>query len=179
MKKALFYVICFLSVLFTTTACYYNEKPVVLSNDIKAVYLTPNSKGQLPMKELKNHAQILVVNDFDDMKTVIIEAENMIGIWIDMSAVDMVDKKWLLEKPQKFYPLLLIGCYDVVNPQPMRELFYSDRIDWSSKTVEKGFSYWVPLKVSDDSTSLQEYNEGIDSILSIDELLRVTDTLID
>ena len=141
MKRYLFNIICLLSALLITTGCFHNEKSVVLSNDIKVVYLTSNRGGQLTKKELKNYPQVLVVNSFDDMKTIINEVGNIIGIWIDKSAVDMADKKWLLEEPQKFYPLLLVGFYDLVTSKPMRELFYDENIDWNSKTMNKGFSY--------------------------------------
>lgn len=177
MKKSLFAIMCLLAALLAISACSDKKKPATLSEGIKAVYLAPQSGSQLPARELKNYPQVLVVNSFDDIKMLVGSSDKKMGIWIDMSSVNMADKKWLLEEPQKSFPVLLIGCYDVVNPTPMRELFYSHSINWDSKTLQKGFSYWV-LRASEGFSAESEYMEGIDTLIKIDEMLRVTDDLI-
>lgn len=177
MKKSLIAIICLLTVLLAISACSDKKKPAALPEGIKAVYLAPQSESQLPAGELENYPQVLVVNSFDDIKMLVGSSDKKMGIWIDSSSVNMADKEWLLEEPQKYYPVLLIGCYDVVSPTPMRESFYSDSINWNSKTLQKGFSYWV-VRASEGFPSEPEYMEGIDTLIKIDEMLRVTDDLI-
>ena len=167
-RKTLIILFCSIVVLTALTGCI-NEKSVP-KTDIKAVYLAPNKGAQLSKKELMQYPQVVVVNNFTDMKTEIEEARKKLGIWIDIDAVDLVDKEWLLSSPQKFYPVLVIGCYDLMSQKPMSEAFYSEDIDWMSETRSEGFSYWM---LENDT-----YHEGIDSLKVIDEMLRVTDMLL-
>ncbi|MDW7650256.1 MAG: hypothetical protein SCK29_05640 [Bacillota bacterium] len=146
-----------------------NEQ-LVSKTEIKAVYLAPKSGAQLSENELRKYPQIVVVNNFNDLKTSIDKANKKMGIWVDMSAVDLADKEWLLSSPQKFYPVLLIGCYDLMSQKPMSEAFYNGDIDWTSQTITAGFSYWI----LENNT----YHEGIDTLNQIDEMFRVTDMLL-
>lgn len=177
MRKISFILICLLSTIIIISGCSYHEKTISIPEDLKAVYLINQKDTQLSREELKSYPQVIVVNNFDDMKTALDRVNKKVGIWIDKSAIETADKEWLLQEPQKSYPVLLIGFYDVMNPKPMREAFYTERIDWNNDTLSEGFSFWIPNRF-DDPSSDAEYIEGIDVLLTIDEMLRVIDELM-
>jgi len=75
---------------------------------IKAVYLV-QGEGQLTQDDLKSHPEVLITNSFDDFKKF---ARSKVSLWIDINAVELVDAEWFREKPQRFYPVVLVGIGD-------------------------------------------------------------------
>lgn len=74
---------------------------------IKAIYLKPIDGGQLSDKELLNHPEIVVVNDFD--KLLSLSEGKTVAIWIDKDAVNLIQNNWLNENSLKNYPLIMVG----------------------------------------------------------------------
>lgn len=99
-------------ILIVFVACFVVACTPTLTSDsdmpIKAVYLV-EGEGQLAQNDLRSHPEVLVTNNFDDLKKF---ARSKVALWIDINAADLVDTGWLREEPQKYYPVVLVGNGD-------------------------------------------------------------------
>ncbi|WP_050981294.1 hypothetical protein [Caldisericum exile] len=133
-------------------------------NGIVAVYLAPKDNGVLTNSDLKAHPEILKVSDFESLTT--LTNRYIIPIWIDKDAIDLLPKGWLNEPPQKFYPIIVVGCSDVL--YVMRDRLglpiFGPYVDWGKKIVGSGFSVWMITATSEGSISstLKGYVGDID-----------------
>jgi hypothetical protein len=75
---------------------------------IKAVYLVQGA-GQLPQEDLQAHPEVIATDSFAEFKDL---AHSKVALWIDINAVGLVDIVWLGQRPQLFYPVVLVGNGD-------------------------------------------------------------------
>jgi hypothetical protein len=123
------------------------------TSNIKAVYIV-GEEQQLSDEELLQHPEIAVVKNFDKLKETI--KSTKASIWIDKSALHLVDVDWLHQKPQKYYPLVLVGYNNAL--YSFREKLAGFNIegpyvDWSEEKLEPGFSVWILIKETKNSSS--------------------------
>ena len=90
-------LIAFVAVLLV--ACTHGAAP------LRAVYLV-QGQGQLDPAELAAHPEVAVVHTWADFQRL---AQTKVALWIDKDAVDLVDRQWLNEAPQRSYPLAIVG----------------------------------------------------------------------
>lgn len=82
--------------------------PSLMSNSgvpIKAIYLVQGN-GQLSQEDLQAHPEVVITDNFDEFKEL---AESQVALWIDINSSGLVDIGWLGERPQIYYPVVLIG----------------------------------------------------------------------
>ncbi len=123
--------------LLSTGSC-----TIVENTRVKAVYLAGNAQ-QLSNEELARYPEVIVVDDYAELKEKI--SKNKMAIWIDKSAISLVDDDWLHQEPQKYYPVILIGYNDPLFS--FRDTLHGFGIegpyaDWSKEKLEPGFSLW-------------------------------------
>jgi len=75
-----------------------------------AIYLVQEN-GQLSQEDLKAHPEVMVTNSFDEFKEL---AKNKTALWIDINSAGLVDKDWLKQEPQRFFPIVLVGFGDAL-----------------------------------------------------------------
>ena len=151
--------------------------------EIRAVYLMPTTGGQITKEDLAAHPEILPVTDFATLAS---HANRHIAIWIDKDAIDLLPQGWVNQKPQKFYPIIVVGYSNAL--YSMREklnlLIIGPWVDWSKQTLEHGFSVWMIDSYSENGISsiMKGYSEKIDvsRILEIsNELLKKSLSIIE
>lgn len=156
-------IILLILLLQSTGGCTAVEK-----TSVKSVYLAGNEQ-QLSTSELETHPEIAVVDTYDELKEVI--AQHEASIWIDKSAISMVDGEWFNEKPQKYYPVILVGYNDPLYSFRDALHFYGIEgpyVDWSQETLEPGFSLWCIL---DDEDGISTAFKGFDEIPTVERIL--------
>jgi hypothetical protein len=142
----------------------------------QAVYLTTEG-GILSNSELQNHPEVTVVSSMEDFKAA---ADVKSGLWIDKNAVDLLaaEIEWLHRPPQKYYPLILVGYNDPL--YAFREAISGfgiegPAIDWSSATLEPGFSVWM---ITEELGGVKSVFRGYEEVPTVERLLEVTNELI-
>jgi len=144
-------------------------------NGISAIYLVQN-QGQLAASDLQSHPEVMVTNSFDEFKR---HGRAKVALWIDKNAVSLVNMDWLHQAPQKYYPLVLVGYNDAL--YSFRETLAGfpisgPAIDWSTATLEPGFSVWMIRK--ETSSSLSTYMMGYVQPPTVDAILTISNALL-
>jgi hypothetical protein len=144
-------------------------------NGISAIYLVQN-QGQLAASDLQSHPEVMVTHSFDEFKQ---HSRAKVALWIDKNAVSLVNMDWLHQAPQKYYPLALVGYNDAL--YSFRETLagfpiLGPAVDWSSATLEPGFSVWMIRK--ETSSSLSTYMKGFAQPSTVDAILTITNALL-
>jgi hypothetical protein len=139
--------------------------------EVKAVYLIGDEQ-QLSAKELEKHPEISVVKRYDDMKEVLSKTKT--AIWIDKSAVSMIDDDWLHQAPQKYYPLVIVGYNDPLFS--FRDTLSGfgiegPYVDWSKEKIEPGFSLWC---IIDETDGHKAAFKGFDEVPTVERILNET-----
>jgi hypothetical protein len=140
--------------------------------DTKAVYLV-GSGQQLSAEELKEHPEIVLVDRYEDLKEII--SKKKVAIWIDKSAVSLVNDNWLHEEPQKHYPVVLVGYNDpLFSFRDALDGFGIEGpyVDWSQEKIEPGFSLWC---IIDETEGVRSAFKGFDEIPTVERILSETD----
>ncbi len=117
-------------------ACTHGAAP------LRAVYLV-QGQGQLDPAELAAHPEVAVVHTWADFQRL---ARSKVALWIDKDAVDLVDRQWLNQAPQRSYPLVVVGYSSAL--YAFREAIPAfgisgPYVDWSTTAVGPGFSVWM------------------------------------
>ena len=145
------------------------------TNIISAIYLV-QGQGQLAASDLGLHPEVMVTNSFDDFKQL---SQAKVALWIDKNAVSLVNMDWLHQAPQKYYPLMLVGYNDAL--YSFRETLLGfpisgPAIDWSTVTLEPGFSVWMIRE--ETSSSISTYMMGYAQPPTVDAILTITNALL-
>jgi hypothetical protein len=142
----------------------------------KAVYLTDGLE-ELSAEDLKAHPEVVVTKTFEAFKS---HAGSRIALWIDKNAVNKIDKKWLNQPPQKYYPLVLVGYNNPL--YCFRDTLHVGRIegpyaDWSKEVLEPGFCVWMILEEREfgESSIFQGYKQSP----TVQDILEVTNPLLE
>ena len=145
-------------------------------NEIKAIYLAPKGGGQISAQEIESHPEILVVNNFGDLKKAF---QPQYAIWIDKDAIAITDQTWLREEPQMNNPLVLVGFNNGLFSfrDTLGLNIEGPYVDWSEEVLEPGFSVWMLLEATKPSTT-SSYMQGYSEIPSVDRIFAVTDMLL-
>lgn len=166
------YTLVVILTFLALVGCTFNSK-----GTIKAIYLVPQSGGQLTDKDLKRHSDIAVINTFDELKETF--SENT-SIWIDKDAIDLLDQSWLHEEPQNYATLVVIGYNDAL--YSFREALSGfgiegPSVNWSQEDLEPGFSIWILREKTD--TSQSSFMEGYDIVPTVEQILSSTNALLE
>ena len=154
-----------------------NLKSIIISeNEVEAIYLCCEN-GVLSPIDLANHPEVLVVDSFDEF----LDAVPITGaaLWVDKGAIESIDLDWLHQKPQKYYPLVIVGYNDPV--YAFREKLSGFGIEdpsnnWSEITPAPGFSVWR-LK-EDGETSTSAFIYGYPCEPNVESILKVSSSLL-
>jgi hypothetical protein len=141
------------------------------TSNIKAVYLVGKVQ-QLSEEELANYPEIVVTKNFDELRDIISVTEA--SIWIDKSALHLVEDTWLHQNPQKYYPLVVVGYNNEIYAfrEKLSGFGIEDpHVDWSEEKVEPGFSVWVLLE--ETSRSRKSFMSGYDAIPTVEMIMIV------
>lgn len=153
------------------------EKATSVDVNMKAIYLVLKRGGVIRADELINYPQVAVVNTFDELKKL---AVNKVGIWIDKDAASMVEAGWFQKEPQKYYPVVLVGCSDDV--YSFREMLPGFGIDKNLKIAtsigkfEPGFSVWKLKK--ETATAKSAFMRGYPIQPGVNKMLEITNDLL-
>ena len=148
---------------FVLTGCSLGAK-----EEVKAVYLAGDDH-QLSTKDLDEHPEVMIVSSYNDLKDGI--SKNQAAIWIDKSAVSMIDDDWLHQAPQKYYPLVLVGYNNALFA--FRDALSGFGIqgpyaDWSKEKLEPGFSLWC---IIDENNGVKAAFKGFDEVPTVERIL--------
>jgi hypothetical protein len=144
-------------------------------NGIPAIYLV-QGQGQLAASDLRSHPEVMVTHSFDEFKQ---HSQAKVALWVDKNAVSLVNMDWLHQAPQKYYPLALIGYNDALYSFRERLAGFpisGPAIDWSTATLEPGFSVWMIRE--ETSSSLSTYMKGYAQPPTVDAILTITNALL-
>ena len=161
-------------ILLALSSCNFRAKADNTSLP-NAVYFV-HGQGELSSEDLQAHPEIVVVQTFDDFKKY---ASRKTALWIDKNAISFVNMDWLHQAPQKYYPLALVGYNDAL--YSFRETLSGfpisgPAINWSTATLEPGFSVWMIRE--ETSSSISTYMMGYAQPPSVDAILRITNALL-
>jgi hypothetical protein len=140
----------------------------------KAIYLVQEN-GQLSKADLQAHPEVRVTSSFEEFRKL---AKNKTSLWIDVNAVKLVDKDWLKEKPQRFYPIVFIGFSDTLCA--FREtlggfgIIQGPYVDCSSPPP--GYSIW--MLEEENSSSVSAFMRGYEEVPTVKNILEKTDPLL-
>ena len=141
---------------------------------IKAVYLT-QAPEQLSVDDLRAHPEVKVVYSFDEFKQA---AQTKVALWIDKEAVGLITSPWLEEKPQRYYPLVLVGYNDTLYSFKyiLNICCFSGPIGvLSIKPLGPGFS--IMLRDTPDSPPF--LLQGYDGTPKVKDILEITNALLE
>ena len=144
-------------------------------DSISAIYLVQD-QGQLAASDLRLHPEVLVTHSFEEFKR---HSQAKVALWIDRNAVSLVNMDWLHQSPQKYYPLVLVGYNDALYSFRERLAGFpigGPAIDWSTATLEPGFSVWMIRK--ETSSSLSTYMMGYVQPPTVDAILTISNALL-
>jgi hypothetical protein len=183
MKKNTFIVfilLCISTVLLSCSPVSFDD-PIVMpykskNVGVRAIYLVQEI-GQLSENDLGDHPEVLVVHTFLEFQD--IAATHSADLWIDEDAVDLVDPDWLHQEPQKYYPLVLVGCSEPL--YAFRELLTGFNIEgpdinWETKSLKPGFSVWILQEEDEYSTSA--FMKGYKEEATVQSILDTTDVIL-
>jgi len=146
-----------------------------LTPDTKAVYLMPPTGGQITEEDLNAHPEILPVYDFASLSS---KTNRYVAIWIDKDAVDLLPERWINQKPQKYYPIVLVGYSNAL--YSMREKLYlpisGPKVDWSKQKLGPGFSVWMIEKETPNERSA--FMKGYARPATAERILEVSSELL-
>lgn len=168
---------CRASNLSTQTGTSQNNVGIIIpeNNGIVAVYLAPKNSQVISESDLNAHPEILKITDFATLTTYI--NRYIIPIWIDKDALDILPQGWLNQSPQKFYPIIVLGCGDPL--YALRDKLglpvYGPYVDWSNQTIESGFSVWM-LKIEPQG-NITSVMQGYEGGINISNILKASNTL--
>ncbi len=165
MKKIYFLFCCIL--LIITLGCQQNQAK------IKAIYLVPNSGGVISQKDLEAHPEIKVIHTADELK---LSAKYNVAIWVDKHAVNLIEKEWFEQWPQKSYVTAFIGCGDVAYAHNLIGGFWVTGIFVHDPKLP-GFSVWKLWR--EDSTGKSAFLMGYTEPVTIQNVLSKTDILLE
>lgn len=140
----------------------------------KAIYLVQEN-GQLSQEDLQAHPQVIVTDPFDEFKRL---AEKQTALWIDINSAELVDRDWLNQKPQRFYPIALIGLSDALCA--FRDtlggfgIIEGPYADCSSPSP--GFSVWMPEE--EKSSGASAFMKGYEQVPTVQDILEKTNPLL-
>ena len=140
---------------------------------IRAIYLVHES-GQLSENDLGDHPEVIVVHTFLEFQD--IASTHSADLWIDKDAVELVDFDWLHQKPQKYFPLVLIGCNEPLYSFRERLTGFGiegPAIAWDTRTLEPGFSVWILQEENEFSSSA--FMKGYKEEAAVQSILNITD----
>jgi len=140
-----------------------------------AIYLV-RDQGQLAASDLRLHPEVLVTHSFEEFKR---HSQAKVALWIDRNAVSLVNMDWLHQAPQKYYPLVLVGYNDALYSFRERLAGFpigGPAMDWSSKTLEPGFSVWMIRE--ETSSSISTYMMGYAQPPTVDAILTISNALL-
>ena len=159
-------------------ACTAQTEPSTptVSFPLRAVYLVQHP-GQLSLDDLQAHPEVAVTSSFDEFKQ---HAQMKVALWIDKNAIELLEQQWLHETPQKYYPLALVGynepLYAFRDALPVAQI-EGPAMDWSTITLEPGFSVWM---IRDDTgSSLSAFMRGYNQKPSVQGILDITNGLLE
>ena len=140
---------------------------------ITAIYLTPESGGQLTKEELSNYPEVISVTTFNELKNSVSEKT---AIWLDKDSLNLIDLKWLQKEAASNLPIVLIGYNNALYSfRDKLDVFgiQGPRVDWSQKKLEPGFSVGMLKEPNSSSAFMKGYNSTPDvkQILSITNML--------
>ncbi len=146
----------------------------------KAVYLV-TGQGQLAAADLSQHADVVVVHTFRDLQARVTDTN--ISLWIDKDAAQLADSAWLMQAPQKFCPLVMVGYNQALFA--FRDTLgigigapiSGPAVDWGTVRLEPGFSVWV-LQPHTEAASYSAAMQGYVQAPTIQAILAITDPLI-
>ena len=148
--------------------------PDIQEATYEAVYLVRES-GQLPKEELQAHPEVIATSSFDEFKHL---AEKKTALWIDINATEIIDKDWLNQEPQKFYPIVLVGSgnalcafRDTLGGFGIIEGPYVD-----CAFPPQGFSVWMREAVK--SSGETAFLKGYEQVPAVQEILEITTPLL-
>ena len=169
MKTAIVVLIMLVLVSCTTTPTSSLGIPA------KAIYLV-QGMGQLSRKDLQEHPDVVVTKDFERFKHL---ARNKTALWIDINAVGLLDKDWLNQRPQRFYPIALIGTSnalcafrDTLGGFNIIEGPYAD-----CSSPPPGFSIWRLEKDTEAGSSA--FMRGYEQTPTVEDILERTNSLLE
>ena len=154
-------------------AVQVTSEPTLAS--IQAVYLV-NGAGELSGNDIQAHPEVVVARSFDAFKNY---AHAKVALWIDRNAVGWVDQQWLHQTPQKYYPLVLVGYHNAL--YSFRDVLkgfgiIGPYVDWSTETLEPGFSIWMITE--DKENSVSAVMQGYDEPPTVQRILGITNALL-
>ena len=177
-KTILFRLAALLIIIAMLIACTAETEPATqpASSPFQAVYLVQNP-GQLSMDDLQSHPEVMVTNSFDEFKQ---HAQTKVALWIDKNAIELLDQQWLHVAPQKYYPLVLVGYNEPL--YAFREALSGFEIegpyaDWSTMTLEPGFSVWMIRE--ETGSSLSAFMNGYNQKPTVQDILKITNALLE
>lgn len=141
----------------------------------RAIYLVQGA-GQLSKEDLRDHPEVKVTSSFDEFKQL---ARDKTALWLDIHAAGLVDKDWLNQKPQRYYPIVLIGLSDplcafrdTLGGFGVIEGPYAD-----CSFPPPGFSIW--MLDEDTSSRSSAFMHGYEQIPSAGDILEKTNLLLE
>jgi len=140
----------------------------------KAIYLVQEG-GQLSIENLQSHPEIITTSSFDEFKQL---AQHKTALWIDINAVGLVNKDWLNQEPQKFYPLVLLGRSDELCA--FRDTLDVGRIEGpyaDCSSPPPGFSIWMIEK--DTGYEISAFMHGYEQVPTTQDILENTNLLLE
>jgi hypothetical protein len=149
----------------------------------KALYLMLDS-GQIAQADLQQHPEVVVVHSFADVQQRLSSMD--ISIWIDKDALGLIPAQWLMQAPQKFCPLVVVGYHDALFAFReglagfgIGEPINGSDVDWSTRRIEPGFSVWIlQPRIDAPHTRYTAVMRGYDQQPTIQAIFDITDPYI-
>ena len=140
----------------------------------EAIYLVQGI-GQLSQEDLQAHPEVIVLSSFDDFKKL---ANNKTALWIDINAAGLVDRNWLTEKPQRFYPIVLVGNSDTLCSfrDTLGGFGIIEGPDADCSSPAPGFSVW--MLEQDESSHKSAFMRGYEQVPRVEDILAKTNPLL-
>jgi len=147
--------------------------------DVVAVYLVGEG-SQISANDLEKHPEVIVVDNFADFQTA--ASSGRIQLWVDKTAVDLVDAGWLRSKPQVYYSLVLVGYNDHLysfRENLHRFVMGGGIVFWDTMTLEPGFSVQVPLQDDYEPSPFAPpcFGAGYDQVPTVKGILDIVRTV--
>ena len=172
--------------LTPTTLREHAIQPPLVSSPVttpKALYLMRDS-GQIAQADLQQHPEVVVVHTFADVQQRLSSTD--ISIWIDKDALGLIPTQWLMQTPQKFCPLVIVGYHDALfafrESLPgfgIGEPIIGPYVDWSTQRIEPGFSVWIlQPRIDAPHTRYTAVMRGYDQQPTIQAIFDISDPYI-
>jgi hypothetical protein len=149
----------------------------------KALYLV-RASGQVSAADLGQHPEVVVVHTFADVQQQLRSTET--SLWIDKNALSLIPSDWLMQAPQKFCPLVIVGYNNAL--YAFRESLpgfgigspiSGPSVDWSAERIEPGFSVWIlQPRIDAPETNYSAVMQGYEQQPTITAIFAITDGYI-